>query len=59
MYYQERVINGVMHYRTGPDDDWQRMTDQQLTDRLLMAKLNLDNALRELRDVTGRLERAA
>lgn len=59
MYYQERVINSVMHYRTGPDADWQRMTDQQLTDRLLMAKLNLDNALRELRDVTGRLERAA
>lgn len=59
MYYQEKVINGVMHYRGHPNDEWKPMTVQQLTDRLVLSKLNLNNALRELRDVTGRLERAA
>lgn len=34
MYYEERVIDGVLHWRGTPDGPWQKMTDEQLTQKL-------------------------
>ena len=38
MYYEERVINGVLHYRTSPDDDFQPYTLEELTRRYTVQK---------------------
>lgn len=34
MYYEEKVINGVLSWRGLPDDCWTPFTDEQLTDML-------------------------
>jgi hypothetical protein len=31
MYYEERIINGVLHFRSNPNRDWEEMTPLQLT----------------------------
>lgn len=31
MYYQEKLINGVMYYRTSPDGDWRQMSIEKLS----------------------------
>jgi hypothetical protein len=35
MYYAEKVINGLLHYRYTPDGEWLPMTAEQLTALLL------------------------
>ncbi len=40
MYYEERVINGVLHSRTQPTGEWQQMSPEQLTMKLLIAQAN-------------------
>lgn len=34
MFYEEKVIDGVLHYRTSPDGDWRAKTAEQLTEML-------------------------
>ncbi len=34
MYYEEKVINGVLHWRGHPDDNWTPCTPQELTAKL-------------------------
>jgi len=38
MYYEERVIDGVLHYRTTPGQDWTKRTDVELTAMLIEAR---------------------
>ena len=40
MYYEERVINGVLHFRTQPNGEWRQMSPEQLTAKLLVAQGN-------------------
>jgi len=35
MYYQEKVIDGVLCYKTKPDGDWKMCTLRELTKRLM------------------------
>jgi hypothetical protein len=35
VYYEERVIDGVLHWRNTPDGEWTAYTAAQLTDRLI------------------------
>jgi hypothetical protein len=37
MYYAEKIIDGVLSYRTSPDDEWTPFTANQLTARLIEA----------------------
>lgn len=38
MYYDETVINGVLHIRTTPEGEWRPMTLRSLTSRLVKAE---------------------
>lgn len=38
MYYEEKVVNGVLCYRSGPRDEWTPFTAQQLTDRVVFGE---------------------
>ena len=38
MYYEEAVIDGVLHYRTTPDEKWTPKTAAQLTELLIEAR---------------------
>lgn len=35
MYYEEKVINGVLCYRGTPDGEWTEFSKQTLTKRLM------------------------
>jgi len=38
MYYEEKMINGVMHYRSHPDDEFTPYTLEELSKRYDAAK---------------------
>ena len=46
MYYEERIIDGVLHYRYSPKDEFTPMSPKGLTKRI--SKLTAEN--RTLRD---------
>ena len=39
MYYEEKVINGVLHWRGTPEGQWIAKTAEQLTEMLLEARV--------------------
>lgn len=45
MYYAEKVINGVLHWRSTPNGLWQPRTLEQLTTELLRARQQLTDSL--------------
>ena len=34
MYYEEKVILGVLHFRSSPEGKWMKFGDIQLTERI-------------------------
>jgi len=42
MYHDERVINGVLHYRTSPNGTWFECSLQMLTAKVLVLKGELE-----------------
>ena len=38
MYYEERVIDGWLHWRSAPDGEWIRKTAVQLTEMLVASR---------------------
>ena len=50
MYYEEAIIEGVLHYRyTVLEKDWKPFTTKQLTDKLLRFNKDLEIAFDNLR----------
>lgn len=49
MYYEEKVIDGVLNYRKSPTGEWIPMTPQQLTTKIMYVKS-------ELKVIEGTLE---
>ena len=45
MYHEEKVINGILHYRGTPRSDWTAYTLEELTARLVHAEfiISLNN----------------
>ena len=41
MYYEEKVINNILHFRGTPNGDWQPCTLEILTDLLLKTRQEL------------------
>ena len=41
MYYEEKVIDGVLCWRGSPDGEWSRKTTEQLTQMLIDTKRQL------------------
>lgn len=38
MHYEEKVIEGILFYRTAPTENFRPMTKQQLTEKLLRGR---------------------
>lgn len=38
MYYQEKMINGVLHYRNTPHGEWVKLSPEVLSKRVLRAE---------------------
>jgi len=52
MYYEEKVIDGVLCYRNRPNEDFEPMSQKQLTDRVRCLQSELQKHLNEV-DVYG------
>lgn len=46
MYYEEKVVDGVLCWRSQPDGEWTVYTAQQLTDRLIRLTAEVQSAVR-------------
>ena len=44
MYYEEKVINGMLHYRSNPDGPWIQMSPERLTTMLNEARAEWQKA---------------
>lgn len=54
MFYEEKVLNGVLHSRTSPEETWVELTSKQLTERLLSTrKFDLTQRNNQLADSSG------
>ena len=42
MYYDEKIINGVLHWRGTPNGEWIAKTPEQLTERLMEVAKQLE-----------------
>ena len=42
MYYQEKLINGIWHYKTMPRTEWKRMSIIQLTNKIASQERELN-----------------
>ena len=38
MYYEEKIINGMLHYRSNPNGPWVQMSPERLTEMLVEAR---------------------
>ena len=47
MYYVEKVINGVLHYKTTPNGKWKPISVEELTKRVVEAERTLSNWKRD------------
>lgn len=45
MYYAEKVIDGVLHYKTTPRGQWIPYTQEELSQMVIELKKALDQAL--------------
>ena len=50
MYYEERVIQSVLNFRTAPDGEWEPMSKAQLTRRIEELEAEIAD-LRHYKDV--------
>lgn len=44
MYYEEKLINGALHYRTAPNDEWVPVSTAELSQRCVQAETKLREA---------------
>ena len=48
MYYEERIIDGVLCWRDTPDGEWHEFTPVELTDKIAELEYRLADALDSL-----------
>lgn len=41
MFYEEKIIDGVLHWRVTPDGEWIQFTVQELTRLLVEARVKV------------------
>ena len=47
MYYEEKMINGLLRYRTTPDGDWCQCGIEKISERLVKA----EGKIKKMRDL--------
>lgn len=53
MFYEEKIINSVLHWRDTPEGEWTAYTAEQLTERLIGARYQRDALMAEINRLTG------
>lgn len=48
MYYVEEIVNGELCFKTSPNGKWQPLTNEQLTNRLLEARNQIETLQNQL-----------
>ena len=51
MYYEEKVIEGVLWYRSHPNDVFMKKSEIQMTNEILRLRLELKNIKSELEEL--------
>ena len=41
MYYEEQNIGGILHYRCTPNGKWTKLTEEQMTVKILSLKCEI------------------
>lgn len=59
MYYEEKVINGVLCWRGLPTDTWQECSSRELTNRLLRLRKTVETAAEKLEFVRDNMQLSA
>jgi len=52
MYYEERIIKGILHYRNLPDGKWCQMSKKELTQKIIDTYNEMEELKRELIEVS-------
>jgi hypothetical protein len=50
MYYEEKIINGVLCWRTDPKDEFAPYTIEELSSRVVSQGARIEAAVKTLRD---------
>ncbi len=53
MYYEEKIINGILHCQLSPTGDWVKVDYKKLLDRLIDAENALNWLEREFKQAIG------
>ena len=53
MYYEEKMIDGIIHYRGTPDGEWTPYTLKELSSRYVNLMLNNEQLRVEIADARG------
>lgn len=43
MYYEEKVIDGILHHRSSPNTEFREMSKQAMTRRIIELQTNANN----------------
>ena len=57
MYYEEKVINGKLMYRTHPDGDWSEVSYEDLLTKYNQGKENLQYQRYKISELQEKLEK--
>ncbi len=57
MYYETKIINGVLHWRSMPDGVFKPFTAEQLTAQIEEQRANNAAAVRECNDLHAKLRK--
>jgi hypothetical protein len=53
MYYDEKLINGVLHYRIDPKGDWLPVSPEEITRRLINSTAESFRLIEALQEIIG------
>lgn len=43
MYYQEKIINGILHCRHTPNGEWVELTKEAMTEKIIKLREKLES----------------
>lgn len=41
MYYEEKIINGVLMYKNHPDGNWHQYSDTEMSERIVVQRAEI------------------
>lgn len=48
MFYEEKVISGILHWRSTPEGEWTAKTAEQLSEKIIEKDVQIQNLLRKI-----------